>query len=260
MTLTKQTQKYNAIIVDDEYLARKLLAGYLEKIPAINLVATCANAFEAFTALKSYDIDIMMLDIHMPDLNGMEFAKTCAHVPAIIFTTAYSEYAIDSYEINAVDYLLKPIGLPRFIKAIEKAIERVKHMDSDSAENTSANNNGSDLSLAENEADFNTQNDFIMVKADYRYYKINIDELLYIEGQHEYVSFYTTSKRITALYSLKSLEETLPADRFLRVHKSYIVSLKHIQEVSPLHLSVAGNKIPIGASYKESLNTKLRIK
>ena len=248
---------YNVIIVDDEYLARKLLAGYLEKIPNINLVASCANAFEAFSAIKSQRVDIMLLDIHMPDLNGMEFAKTCADVPAIIFTTAYSEYAIDSYEINAVDYLLKPIGLLRFMKAIEKAIQRlnaIPHLDERIAQETT------EKQTVESDATATTGENFIMVKADYKYYKINFSELLLVEGQHEYVSFHTATKRITALYSLKSLEEILPADRFIRVHKSYIVSLDYISEVTPTTISVAEHKIPIGASYKDALNSKLKIK
>ncbi len=249
--------KYNVLIVDDEFLARKLLAGYIEKMEEVEVVGSCANAFEAFAKIKETRVDILLLDIHMPELSGMEFAKTCSEIPAIIFTTAYSEYAIDSYELNATDYLLKPIALPRFMQAMEKAIERVR-------QRRSINGHDGEKSPAPTAPDKKTTepglNDFIVVKADYKLYKINYEDLLYIEGQHEYVSFYTTGKRITALYSLKSLEETLPADRFIRVHKSYIVSLKNIQEIEQMSLTVAGRKIPIGGSYKEALISRLQIK
>lgn len=249
--------KYNVLIVDDEFLARKLLAGYVEKMEEMQVVGSCANAFEAFAKIKETKVDILLLDIHMPELSGMEFAKTCSDIPAIIFTTAYSEYAIDSYEINATDYLLKPIALPRFMQAMEKAIERVQLRRNNNA--YSNEKNSMPIATDEKAAD-SLPNDFIVVKADYKLYKINYEDLLYIEGQHEYVSFYTTGKRITALYSLKSLEETLPSDRFIRVHKSYIVSLKNIQEIEPMSVNVAGRKIPIGGSYKEALIARLQIK
>lgn len=248
--------KYNVLIVDDEFLARKLLAGYIEKIEELQVAGSCANAFEAFAKMKEQQIDILLLDIHMPELNGMDFAKTCSDVPAIIFTTAYSEYAIRSYELNATDYLLKPIALPRFMQAMEKAIERVRQYrgESPGGEKNPA------ATAPDNKMNTPAPNDFIVVKADYKLYKINYEDLLYVEGQHEYVSFYTPNKRITALYSLKSLEETLPSDRFIRVHKSYIVSLKNILEIETMSLNVAGKKIPIGGSYKEALIARLQIK
>lgn len=186
----------------------------------------------------------------MPDLNGIELARTLGNIPAIIFTTAYSEYALESYEVSAVDYLLKPIAFPRFQAAIEKAIAKIKSLEvadtkTEKAETTTP------------QPETNDKRDFLLVKADYRLYKINYDDLLYIEGQHEYVSFYTKGKRITALYSLKSLEESLPADRFIRVHKSYIVSIDEIQEIEQLSITVAGQKLPIGGSYREALMKKL---
>lgn len=253
---------YKVLIVDDEFLARKLLQGYVEKMPELQLIGTAQNAFEAYSIAKEQAIDIMLLDIHMPDLNGLELARTLKNVPAIIFTTAYSEYALESYEVSAVDYLLKPIALPRFMQAIEKAIKIVNASLSD---NTSANNENSEPeeeNLPEAEASEPTaspsvQKDYMLVKADYKLYKINYADLLYIEGQHEYVSFYTTGKRITALYSLKSLEELLPQDRFIRVHKSYIVSIPLITEIDQVTVTVAGQKIPIGGSYREALLRRL---
>jgi len=233
---------YKVLIVDDEFLARKLLQGYVEKIPELELVGTAQNAFEAFSFVKEHPVDILLLDIHMPDLNGIELARTLKNVPAIIFTTAYSEYALESYEVSAVDYLLKPVALPRFVQAIEKAIARITTQTTIAAVPHSLPT---------------SDTTHLIVKADYRLYKVNFDDLLYIEGQHEYVSFYTTGKRITALYSLKSLEEQLPADRFIRVHKSYIVSIRHISEIEQLTVTVAGQKIPIGGSYREQLLSRL---
>lgn len=241
---------YNVLIVDDEFLARKLLQGYVSKLSDLNLIGTAQNAAEAFAIVKQQQVDILLLDIHMPDLNGIELARTIGNIPAIIFTTAYSEYALESYEVSAVDYLLKPIAFPRFQAAIEKAIAKIKSLEvadtkTEKAEATTP------------QPETNDKRDFLLVKADYRLYKINYDDLLYIEGQHEYVSFYTKGKRITALYSLKSLEESLPADRFIRVHKSYIVSIDEIQEIEQLSITVAGQKLPIGGSYREALMKKL---
>lgn len=253
--------KYNALIVDDEFLARKLLMSYVEKMEDINLVGTASNAFEAFKMVKENKIDILLLDIHMPDLNGLDFAKTCVKVPAIIFTTAYSEHALESYEADAVDYLLKPIAFPRFQKAIEKAIIKINGLNGTNANQsqteTEVETNEQAITPDNNDAEQTKALGYIMVKADYKLYKINYADLLYIEGQHEYVSFYTTEKRITALYSLKNLEEILPSDLFIRVHKSYIVSINNITEVSTLSATVAGVKIPIGGSYRDNFLAKL---
>ncbi len=257
--------KYKVLIVDDEFLARQLLASYVEKRPDLELVGSCANALDALTVLNQQPVDIVLLDIQMPDMTGMDFAKMCPSVPAIIFTTAYSEYALDSYEVDATDYLLKPIALPRFMQAIEKAIKRVDilrravlqqaQLDAETAEADAAEA----VEESKSSLPLTTAADYMIIKADYKLYKIAYDDLLYIEGQHEYVSFYTTGKRITALYSLKSLEETLPADRFIRVHKSYIVSIAQIQEIEQACLKVAGTRIPVGGSYKDALFAKLRI-
>lgn len=263
---------YKVLIVDDEFLARKLLQGYVQKMPNLELVGTAQNSFEAFSFIKEHPVDILLLDIHMPDLNGIELARTLKNVPAIIFTTAYSEYALESYEVSAVDYLLKPIALPRFMQAIEKA-ERLlgaqatvstsstaapnQTQDTTATQTASADEGGTTDATSPTKAGANISPSYLMVKADYRLYKINFDDLLYIEGQHEYVSFYTKGKRITALYSLKSLEEQLPADRFVRVHKSYIVSINDISEIEQLSVTVAGQKIPIGGSYRDSLLARL---
>ena len=236
-------EKYNVIIVDDEYLARKLLQDYVSKVESLQLVATCSNAFEAMEALTNNTVDIMLLDIQMPDLTGLELVKSLEKKPAVIFTTAYSEYAVDAFNLAVVDYLLKPFDFPRFFQAIRKAIGNVQPK----AEETT-----------KQAADISKSNDFITVKADYKLYKINYDDLLFIEGQHEYVTFHTTQRRITALFALKDLEEMLPKDRFVRVHKSYIVSFKHIQDLDKSDVTVAGNKVPVGASYRDELLSRLQ--
>jgi DNA-binding LytR/AlgR family response regulator len=237
-------EKYNVIIVDDEYLAQKLLQDYVSKVDSLQLVATCSNAFEAMEALKSNKIDIMLLDIHMPDLTGLELVKSLDKKPAVIFTTAFSEYAVDAFNLGVSDYLLKPFDFPRFIQAINKAIGLVPPK----AENAPK-------LVADT---ISKSNDFITVKADYKLYKINYDDLLFIEGQHEYVTFHTSERRITALFALKDLEEILPKDRFIRVHKSFIVSFKHIQDLDKSDVTVAGNKIPVGASFRDELLSRLQ--
>ena len=236
-------EKYNVIIVDDEYLARKLLQDYVSKVESLQLVGTCSNAFEAMEALEKNNVDIMLLDIQMPDLTGLELVKGLEKKPAVIFTTAYSEYAVDAFSLAVVDYLLKPFDFPRFFQAIRKAIGNVQPKTEEAPRQA---------------ADISKSNDFITVKADYKLYKINYDDLLFIEGQHEYVTFHTTQRRITALFALKDLEEMLPKDRFVRVHKSYIVSFKHIQDLDKSDVTVAGNKVPVGASYRDELLSRLQ--
>ena len=259
---------YQVLIVDDEFLARKLLQDYVSKIPELQLAGTAQNAFEAFSFCKEHHVDIVLLDIHMPDLNGIELARTLKNVPSIIFTTAYSEYALESYEVNAVDYLLKPIALPRFMQAIEKAIARLKGLTTPSEATTPQPSQtplhpSSPLLTSQTPLDPSSplltplNPPYLMVKADYKLYKINFDDIHYIEGQHEYVSFYTKDKRITALYSLKTLEDQLPRDKFIRVHKSYIVNIDHISEIEQVSLTVAGHKVPIGGSYRDSLLERL---
>lgn len=236
-------EKYNVVIVDDEFLAQKLLQDYVSKVDSLQIVAVCSNAFEAMNALKNHQVDIMFLDIQMPDLTGLELVKSLEHKPAIIFTTAYSEYAVDAFNLSVVDYLLKPFDFPRFFQAVSKAVGGVQPV----------------VSTEDKPRDtISRSNDFITVKADYKLYKINYDDLLFIEGQHEYVTFHTTQRRITALFALKDLEEILPKDKFVRVHKSYIVSFKHIQDLDKSDVTVAGNKVPVGASYRDELLTRLQ--
>ena len=234
----------NVLIIDDEHHARKLLADYVNKVPFLNLVKTCMNVFEAIEVMQRERIDLLISDIQMPDMTGMEFARSLNKKPIIIFSTAYSEYAIESFELDVADYLLKPVEFPRFLQAVYKAKNRFEMKLPDKgiiqAKKTAINND-----------------DFISVKDGTIIHKIDYSDLIYIEGQREYVTFHTTQKKITALYVMRNLEDILPKDRFMRVHKSYIVAVKFIEMIEGNMLKIAGKKIPIGGSYKDDLLNRL---
>ena len=238
----------NVLIVDDEHHARKLLADYVIKVPFLNLVKTCMNVFEAIEVMQRERVDLLILDIQMPDMTGMEFARSLNKKPIIIFSTAYSEYALESYELDVADYLLKPIEFPRFLQGIYRAKNR------------------HEMKLPTKEVnylqktDINSKDDFITVKDGTKIHKIQYSDLLYIEGQREYVTFHTTHKNITALHVLKNLEDILPKDCFMRVHKSYIVAVKSIEMIEGNMLKVAGETIPIGGNYKNDLLDRLNRK
>lgn len=240
------------LIVDDEYHARKLMSEYVSKLEFLELAGTVSNVFEAMSILRNEDINIMLLDIQMPEITGLEFAHSLKHPPAIIFTTAYSDYAVESYELDVVDYLLKPVSFPRFIQAVNKVIER---RGNNNAPTTSSLPVPIPKQVATDAVPTVAQSaeESIVIKSGYKFYKINYSDLLYVEGQKEYVTFYTTKQRITTLYSLKDLEEKLPSALFKRIHKSYIISVNHIELIDKNILHIAGKGLPIGASYKEEL-------
>ncbi len=241
-----ENELIRTLIIDDEFPARKLLSEYVSKIPVLQLCGTCENAIKAMEVIQNEPIDLILTDIQMPDLSGLELVKSMAEKPLVIFTTAYAEYAIDSYELEAVDYLLKPISFPRFLQAINKVSERIKARRKDPA-------------VAET-APVKSDRDFFMVKADYKLYKIDYASLIYIEGQSEYVTFHMKDKRrITAYYSLKKLEEELPANEFMRIHKSYIVSLSNIESVEGNMVTICGQKLAIGKNYKDALLSALNV-
>lgn len=229
--------KYRVVIIDDELLARTLLKDYLGRIPQLELAGDFPRVVAAMKQIQNDQIDILLTDIEMPDITGIELVKSMKKQPAVIFTTAYSEYAVEGFELNAVDYLLKPISFPRFVQAINKGIEFI-----DSKSKPAMILKGKPLV---------EEKDYISIRADYKIYKVNFDDLIYIEGQSEYVTFHTSNRNITAYYALKNLEFELPKSRFARVHKSYIVSIKHIEYIDSHHILVAGNRIPIGGIYKD---------
>lgn len=229
----------NVIIVDDEPLAQDVLETYIERMPDLNLVCKCSNAFEANVALKENEVDLMFLDIQMPQLTGTDFLRSLAHPPIVIFTTAYPNYAVDGFELNALDYLLKPISMERFMKAANKAVDHVNLKKGQSA------------SKAEAEADF------IFVKADKKLVKINFLDVLYIEGLKDYVIIRMDAGRVITLQTMKSLEQKLPSDIFKRIHRSYIVNVKRIDAIvgNMVELQEKGKAkhIPVGKNYRDGL-------
>ena len=230
----------NAIIVDDEPLAQDVLEAHLMKIPEVNLVAKCDNAIEAREAINANEIDLVYLDIQMPQITGIEFVKSLTNPPAIIFTTAFDNYAIDGFELNAVDYLLKPISLDRFLKATNKAIDVIQAQHKSQA---------TEVDTAED--------DFIFVKADKKLVKINYNDVLYVEGLKDYVIIKRDEKRVITLQTMKSLEEKLPSNIFLRIHRSYIVNMNKIDAImgNMVELKEKGQvkHLPVGKNYRDKL-------
>ena len=231
---------YKTLIVDDEQLARKLLEGFVAKIPNLELVGMCKNPLEAMEIMEKEEIDILLLDIQMPELTGTEFIKTMTTRPEIILTTAYSEYALDSYELEVTDYLLKPFAFERFVKAINKAIEQI------------------DLKSKSGEIIHeNSTEGYLSVKADHRIYKIRFKDIIYIEGLREYVTFNTHRQKVIALESLKKLEEKLPSSSFARIHKSFIVNTDEVDAIYGNMVEIGRKQLPIGKSYKEAVVKKI---
>ena len=229
-------EKYKCLIVEDEILAQNLLINYLSKIPDIEVVGTCQTAMEALSFLKNEAIDILLLDIQMPDLTGIELLKAIQQPPLTILITAYSEYAIEGYELNVVDYLLKPVKFDRFFKAIAKALELL---------NQKNNQKSTPLSNPDN------QPDYIFVKSDYKAVKVKFEEILYIEGMQKYVKFKCKDSQVVSLLSLSKLETILPEKDFLRIQKSFIANLNHIIGIEGNQLIMVNkDKIPISKSIK----------
>lgn len=253
---------YKVLIVDDEHLARTLLEEYVSKLPDLVLAGSCSNAMSAMSVMRQEKIDILLTDIEMPELTGVELVGNLPYSPSIIFTTAYSQYAIDGFDLGVVDYLLKPIPFNRFVKAIIKAIDRIKLVDT-AASFSTEREKSMPTGISGEEQSFSSvpsmsePRDFIMIRADRRTYKVLFDDLYYVEGQQEYVTFHTRQRKITAYYSLKKLMEELPKGKFVRIHKSFIVSAKYVEIVDVASVTVAGIELPIGPSYRETAWTEL---
>lgn len=222
------------IIVEDEPLARKLLADYISKVSSLQLVAICSNSLEAMEALKREPIDLMFLDIQMPEITGISLLKILNTRPLVVLTTAYSEYALESYELDVVDYLLKPITLERFLKAVDKVHQR--------------------LALPQPVAHVSEKpaSDFIFVKDGTKLVKVKLNEVLYVEGLKDYVIIHTSQQKIVSLQRLKSLEEQLPSNQFFRVHHSYIINLQAIETVHKGEVQIGDSLIPISESYRKT--------
>jgi len=224
----------NCIIVDDEPLSLDLLEGYVNKTPFLNLIARCNNAFEAIEVINNSRIDLIFLDIQMPDLSGIELSKTLQKGPKIIFTTAFEQYALEGFKVEALDYLLKPISYPEFLTAANKA---KKWFD-----------------LTSNISTVEDEQNSIFVKSEYRLVKIELNKVLYIEGLKDYVKIVSEDqdKAVLSLMSLKSLETKLPVTKFMRVHRSYIVHLDKITTIERNRIVFGKTYIPIADKYKDT--------
>ena len=233
------------LAIDDEPLALRQLAAYIQKIPFLQLVKACESALEARQIMEEEMIDAIFVDINMPDLNGMDFVKSLAAPPLVVFTTAYSEYAIDGFKVDAVDYLLKPFGLDDMKRAVNKVKTRYDLLN---ATPTTTVTTPTD--------DDNT----IFLKTEHRMVRVDIDKIRYIEGMSEYLRIYLegVQRPLIVLLSMKKMEERLPSASFMRVHRSYIINLRKIQEVNKSRVIMdADTYIPIGDLYREAFNNYL---
>jgi DNA-binding LytR/AlgR family response regulator len=231
--------KLNCLIVDDETMARKSLQKLCEKLEKIEIIGVCQNGTEAIQIMENEQIDLIFLDIHMPDLSGIDIVKNIRNLPQIIFTTTDKAYALEAFSYNVTDYLIKPITLPRLLQAVNKA--------------TQLANQSQEVSQPEK----NSQHFFI--KVDNRFVKLLFDEVMWVESLGDYIQFFTTEKRYTVHMTLKKVEERLPSDRFLRVHRQYIVNLEKIVDIQDNSILIKDKVIPISRSHKDGLMQKLNL-
>jgi DNA-binding LytR/AlgR family response regulator len=229
----------NCLIVDDNEVARMAMKQLVSQVQWLNLMAECSSAIEAFNFLKTENIQLLFLDIEMPGMTGIELTKQLGNKkPLIIFTTAKSDYALEAFELNVVDYLLKPVSLPRFLQAVGRAREV---MDS----------NKQEVKFEEKE--------FVFVKDNGILKKLNVDEILFLEAMGDYVKVHTSQKFHVLHSTLKSIEEKLPTNKFIRVHRSYIVALSKIDFIQEGVISIGKSSIPVAETYKAALNRKLNL-
>ncbi|MGQ8336149.1 LytR/AlgR family response regulator transcription factor [Sunxiuqinia sp. A32] len=221
---------YSCIIVDDEPLSREIIADYVSDCPELNLTGQFPNAFEAREFLQKESVELIFLDINMPRMSGVSFLKSLNQPPAVIFITAYPEYAVEGFDLEAVDYLLKPVSQERFMKAVNRFLEKQQATNSI---------------------------DYLMVKADKKLHRIELDHLLYVEAMGDYIRLITTDKNLTVYERLSNFAEKLPADQFCRIHKSYLVSLSKIEYIEANQVKIGEVKLPVSATYREQLSKRL---
>ncbi|CAM1346022.1 LytR/AlgR family response regulator transcription factor [Tenacibaculum crassostreae] len=229
------SRKVKCLLVDDEPLAIKLLEKHIAKIDNLEVVATCNNAIKAFEILNTQEVDLLFLDIKMPNLTGIDFLKTLKSPPKTIFTTAYRDYAIESYDLGVIDYLLKPITFERFFKAVDRFLK-------DNAK------------PVENKSRQGSSDEFMLIKSGNKFHKVIVEDILFIESLKDYVKIHTVNdKRIVSKYRISEIEEELRDKNFLRVHRSYIINIDKISAFTVNDIEVNSIEIPIGASYKEKV-------
>ncbi|WP_282124212.1 LytR/AlgR family response regulator transcription factor [Algibacter mikhailovii] len=233
--------KIKCIIIDDEPLAIALIEAHVSKIPNLEIIATCNNALEGFEVLKSKSVDLIFLDIQMPLLTGIDFLKSLSHPPKVIFVTAYREYAIESYELDVVDYLLKPISFERFFKAINKYFKSLE------------SNTKLETVVSEN----NQKSEFIYVNVNKKNHKVLFSEIVYAESLKDYIQIHTKEKTIVTKDKISDFEQKLPKN-FLRIHRSYIVNIDKVTAYTAHDVEVGALELPIGVSYKKDVHKTLR--
>jgi len=226
--------KYACLVIDDEFPATQVLESFIKKMPELELSGSFTEAIEALAFANENEINIVFIDIQMPDLTGIEFIQSLRKSPKIIFTTAYDQYAVEGFKLEATDYLLKPFSFDRFAIAANKAIKQIELETQATGKNK-----------------IEQEEEFISVKSDYKLHKILLSDIDYIEGLKAYVSIFVNGKRFIVLESLKNLEENLPNKKFIRTHKSFIVPINKIKNMEGNILDIGVKKVPIGKSYKE---------
>ena len=227
------------IAIDDEMLALDLIEDNIKKVPFLELVQTCRSAIEAMEVLRNQPVDLLFLDIQMPDISGIQMLKSLHNKPLVIFTTAFSTYAKEGFDLDVIDYLLKPYSFERFLKAVNKVHEYMDLHDRAISQATTKEIVASPT--------------YLFVKADYKLYKINLCDILYIEGLKDYVKIFITEKPIVTQMSMKTLEEKLPSHDFIRVHRSFIVAFNKIDFVQKHMLTIGKKEIPISEHYRDQL-------
>jgi DNA-binding LytR/AlgR family response regulator len=222
--------KLQCLVVDDEHLARKGMEKYIGNADGLELLQSCDSAITAMEVLQKVNVDILFLDIQMPQMTGITMLKQLQHKPATIITTAYPNYALEGFELDVMDYLIKPIPFPRFVKAVTKAKEYLKLKQTDSH-----------------------PEDYFFIKCDHRYEKIEFDDLLFAEAMQNYVVLHTTTKKFISHLTFKSVEEFLPASKFIKVHKSYIVALSKIDSIEGLEIKIGKHMINVSRNQKDEI-------
>lgn len=230
--------KLKCLLVDDEPLAHKVIQNYVNRLHTLEVVGSCFNAVEAINFLYKHEVDLMFLDIHMPELNGLEMLKTLPSPPKVIVTTAYSEFALESYEFGIVDYLLKPIAFPRFLKAVNRVIEQAPA-------NTSLQTTPAPVADSSPKAE-----EYLFLKENQITHKVFLNDILFIQAYGNYLKFFTEQKMIMVAETMKSINEKLPESQFMRVHKSYIVSLAKIDQIEGNQIRLKDEVVPIGNKYR----------
>ncbi|WP_299382011.1 LytTR family DNA-binding domain-containing protein [uncultured Lacinutrix sp.] len=224
----------SCLIVDDETIAREIIATHLFKIDNIEIVKSCSNAVDAFNCINANKIDLVFLDINMPEISGIAFAKSINKDIKVIFTTAYRDYAVEGFELQAVDYLLKPIAFERLLKAVNTYFEVYNTKEIETSKTEEAN-------------------DFMFVRSDRRMLKIDFKAIVYIESYSDYIKIHLSNETIVTRETITAIEAKLPKQQFMRIHRSYIISIKHIESFTNEHITISEKALPISRSYKKEV-------